>query len=452
MKATLTFSGGAGTVTGANFLLETGSAKFLIDCGTAAQENLCDSENLAPFPYDPASIDVLFVTHAHADHIGRIPKLVRDGFRGVIYSTDATKDISAVMFDDALSVMQEQAARMGCAPLYERADVDRALSLWQAHPYHEPFQVGEVTAAFLDAGHILGSSYVKLTRAGRTILFSGDIGNSPEPLLNERESPAGAHYIVMESVYGDRLHEGRALRKQHLRDAVEATRERGGVLLIPSFSIERTQILLFELNDMVEEGSMQPIPIYLDAPLATRITDLFRRYIHYLNPKARAHFEKGDDPFAFPGLTVIQNKGASQAIHREADPKVIIAGAGMSAGGRIRSHEQHYLGEKKAAVLFVGYQAPGSLGRRIKDGAEKVQIDGRYVRIHAHIDELTGYSGHADRDELLQFAEEAGDGVEKIFVTMGEPKASIFLAQRIKDFYGIETHVPEKGERVALEW
>jgi metallo-beta-lactamase family protein len=455
MKSTLTFCGGAGSVTGADFLLETGTEKLLIDCGTEEREyppeRGCDTVNTRPFPYKPSDITALLVTHSHQDHIGRIPRLVRDGFRGEIHSTAATKDISALMFEDALHVMEGHSREHGCEMLYSAEDVKQTLALWHGHDYHERLSFGDMDTEFLDAGHILGSAMVRFTRDARSALFTGDLGNTPEPLLHPTESPAGVNYIIMESVYGDRLHEERDTRKEILRAAVEEVRERNGVLLIPSFSVERTQILLFELNDMVEEGGMRPIPVYLDSPLAVRVTKVFKKYPQLLSEHARTHFEKGDDPFSFPGLQVVQNSGASHALHRQPNPKIIIAGAGMSGGGRVRAHEKAYLGERHVTVLFAGYQAPGTLGRRLEDGEKQVVIDGERIRVHARFEKLTGYSGHADRDQLLHFIEEAGKSLERVYVTMGEPRASLFLAQRAHDFLGVDARVPQKGDSVEIE-
>jgi metallo-beta-lactamase family protein len=455
-RASITFYGGAGTVTGANFLLDTGSKKILIDCGALEREHLspnqCDLENLKSFPYDPKSIDTLIITHAHQDHIGRIPKLVRDGFSGAIYSTPATKDLSAIMFEDALSIMRSDAERHGCESMYEKGDIDRTLSLWKTREYHEPFGIGENAVEFLDAGHILGSALVKLTRNNRTIIFTGDIGNSPEPLLHDTEPPVGANYLVMESVYGDRLHEDRAARRDILKHAVENARHKKGTLLVPSFSLERTQILLFELNEMIERKEIAPIPVYLDAPLAISVTKVFEKYKNDLNPQAQEEFTRGRDPFSFPGLLQTPDVAESRKIHGMPDPKIIIAGSGMSSGGRIRAHEARYLPDERASILLTGYQAPGSLGRRIQDGEKHVDIAGENINVRAEVGVLSGYSGHADRDQLLSFAENAGEPLERVFVVMGEPKASLFLAQRIKDFLGIEAIVPEKGQSFDVEW
>lgn len=450
-KASITFYGGAGSVTGANFLFDIGGKKILVDCGAVEREDMSHDDNLKAFAYNPSEIDALIVTHAHQDHIGRVPKLVRDGFKGAIYSTGATKDLAALMFDDAISVMTADAKKHGGGIMYEKEDAQKALSLWHTHEYHEPFSIGDARIEFLDAGHILGSAMARFTRGDRTIIFTGDLGNSPEPLLNDTESPEGANYLVMESVYGDRLHEDREERANVLRSAIEAARERGGTLLIPSFSIERTQILLFEMEKMIEAG-MKPVDAYLDAPLAIKVTEVYRRYSHLLNADAQAHFGPGKDPFAFKNLHVIKDVAQSRAIHETPDPKVIIAGAGMSVGGRIRAHEAKYLSDPKASVLFVGYQAPGSLGRRIAEGAKRVSIDGETVDVKATIGSLGGYSGHRDRDGLLSFAEAAGAHLQDVFVVMGEPKAEIFLAQRIHDFLGVRAHVPNMEERADIDW
>jgi metallo-beta-lactamase family protein len=270
--------------------------------------------------------------------------------------------------------------------------------------------------------------------------------------LNDVEKPEGAHYLVMESVYGDRVHEDRGARRDMLKAAVEDARRAQGTLLIPSFSIERTQILLFELNEMMEKKDIAPIPVYLDAPLAIRVTSVFEKYKNELNPDAQQEFSSGHDPFAFPGLVQTSSVSDSSKIHTMPDPKIIIAGAGMSSGGRVRAHEKRYLPEKNATVLQVGYQAPGSLGRRIQDGEREVTIDGERIHMRAQVRSLTGYSGHADRDQLLSFVENAGASLQKAFVVMGEPKASSFLAQRIKEYLGIDAITPAQEDSANIDW
>ncbi len=455
-RATITFYGGAGTVTGANFLLETGDKRVLVDCGALERESptpqICDEENLKPFAYDPKSIDILFITHAHQDHIGRVPKLVRDGFRGAIISTPATKDLSRIMFEDALGIMRDQLQRHGGEPMYEQHDIDVALSLWRTREYHENFEEGDIAVELLDAGHILGSSMVKLTRGGRTIVFTGDIGNTPEPLLRDAEMPTGANYLVMESVYGDRVHEDRDSRRDLLKAAVEEALRKRGTLLIPSFSIERTQILLFELNEMIQKKEIPELPVFLDAPLAIKVTSVFEHYKNDLNEAAQKEFASGKDPFAFRSLIKRPTVRVSVGIHGEQDPKIIIAGSGMSSGGRVRAHEKRYLPEKEATILQVGYQAPGSLGRRIQDGQKQIRIEGENIHVEASVLSLTGYSGHADRDQLLNFAEGAGESLQKAFVVMGEPKASSFLAQRIKEYLGVEAITPAQGDSATIDF
>ncbi len=451
-QSTMTFHGGAGSVTGANFLLDTGGRKILVDCGLQQEGARCYVEDV-DFSYNPADVDTLVITHAHADHIGKIPKLVKDGFRGTIYSTPATKDLSAVMLEDALMILTQEADALGCSPLYDRSDIRRAMELWHTMDYHRPFVVGDdVTASFLDAGHVLGSAMVRMERAGRVSVFTGDLGNSPELILPDTERVEGAHYMVMESVYGDRNHESRNDRTEKLAQVIRDNVKRGGTLLIPVFALQRAQILLYEINRLVEGNRVPHVPVYFDAPLAQRVTDIYRRYQHLYNARVRAEIKRGDDIFDFPQFVSIRNVADSLRIDKKKGPKIVIASSGMSNGGRVRMHERQILGNRKNTILFIGYQAFGTLGREIAERRSKVFIDGTWVRVHAHIESISGYSAHKDSDQLVAFVEDTAATVEHVFLAMGEPAAAQKLAQRLVDTYHIAVTVPRKGDVASLHF
>lgn len=451
--STLGFYGGVGSVTGANFMLDTGKTALLVDCGLVQGSKFAQEENAVPFAYNPADVDVLLVTHAHADHIGRIPKLVKDGFAGVIYSTPPTKTLASVMLRDAIKVMRYEYERYGIALLYDDSDIDHALSLWKTEPLETPFAIDdEVTARFTDAGHILGSAMVQLTRGDKKIVFTGDIGNVPQPLLPPPTIPTEYDYMVMESVYGDRLHEQVAERTALLAEQIEQARARGGALIIPAFSLERTQAMLFEINNLVESGTIEPIPVFLDSPLAISVTDIYREYPTYLKPSIQEQIKAGDDIFEFSGLEFTKTVKESHEIDSVKGAKVIIAGSGMSHGGRIRRHEQNYLGDPKTTVLLVGYQSVGSLGRLLHDGATKVTIDGEEVRVKATIARISGFSGHADRDQLIDLVAQGSSKAKQIFVTMGEERSSLFLTQRLRDYLGLNAIAPEPNAEIEIEF
>lgn len=450
-QTTIFFHGGAGSVTGANFRLDTGGANLLLDCGIMQGGAAAEATNYEPFAYDPSTVTVLVVSHAHADHIGRIPRLVREGFSGPIYSTPPTRDLAAVMLRDAYGVMRTEARRDGREPLYELDDIDAALALWQTVGYGEPTELADdVTLTFRDAGHILGSAFVELERDGVRLVYTGDVGNAPQPLMNPPDIPAGYRYLITESVYGDRRHEEAGDRTElllgHLRDTIAA----GGTLVIPAFSLERTQALLFELNNFVETGLVEPLPVFLDSPLAIEVTGLYRTYRAYLRDGVQEQIREGDDIFDFPRFRMTRTQQESQSITATPGPKVIIAGSGMSEGGRIRAHERRYLDDPDATLLFVGYQAVGSTGRLLQDGARTVRLDGKEIRVRARIATIRGYSGHADRDALVDLAAHGGEDIERVFVTLGEERASLFLAQRLREHLGLTAVVPEAGSREQI--
>jgi metallo-beta-lactamase family protein len=453
MSSVLGFYGGVGSVTGANFLLNTGEVSILVDCGLVQGDRFAQEVNAEPFVYDPHEMDFLLVTHAHADHIGRIPKLVKEGFKGVIYSTAPTRDFASIMLQDALKVMEYEHEKYGSKVIYEAKDIDLTLSLWKTVAYEEVVTLGDgVSASYTDAGHILGSGMVHLVRGDKKIVFTGDVGNTPQPLLNPPVIPKDYDYMIIESVYGDRKHEEVKERSELLKHYILDTQDKNGTLIIPAFSIERTQSMLLEINNMVESQEIQPLPVFLDSPLAIAVTDMYRKYPEYLKDAIREQIKNGDDIFNFEGLSFTPSVKDSQDIHTEKGAKIIIAGSGMSHGGRIILHEKKYLGDTNTTLLLVGYQSVGSFGRLLQDGAKKVHIDGEDVKIRAKIATIRGFSGHADRDQLLNFVAEGGDKAKRVFVTMGEEKSSLFFVQRLRDYLGLNAVAPSLDQKVEIDF
>jgi len=475
-KLKLTFCGGVGSVTGANFLLEgpiaghvggndTGSktfapgvARIIVDCGIEQGTHDSDENNEKDFIYNPADIDVALITHAHMDHIGRIPKLMKDGFRGTIYSTPETKALSVYMLDDALKIMTQNALKSHSEPLYVAADVDKAFSHWKTIPYHQETELFPGYSVNLkDSGHVLGSTMYKLTYTAegedkkRVVMFTGDLGNSPTPLLRDTESIAGTDYLLMESVYGDKNHEDRDTRLKKLIDVLKRNYEQKGVLLMPIFSLEKTQEILFEIHRLMDQGALPKMHMYLDSPLAIKLTDVYEKMSKDFNDSAENEIHKGHDIFSFPGLTIIGSAEESKTIRDVPGPKVIMAGSGMSNGGRIQHHEINYLGDPNNTIVFLGYQAVGTLGRAIMEGAKEVMIHDQKVHVKARIEHIDGYSSHKDSDHLIEFVEEIADHVKKVFVVMGETKSSLFLVQRLRDYLGVNATHPEEGQSVFLD-
>jgi metallo-beta-lactamase family protein len=455
-KLTINFALGARTVTGSNFLISSPTKNILVDCGLLQGERMADEINAEDFPYNPADMDALFVTHAHMDHVGRIPKLVRDGFKGPIYSTNATKDLAALMLDDALHLLTHEAEREGTEPLYELADVKHTMAMWHGYEYHAPIHMDEGTdeaiqVVLRDAGHVLGSAMIEITYNRKRVVFTGDLGNSPAPILRDTETLSDIDYLVMESVYGDRNHEPHLERDAKLKRILTEAVERGGTLIIPAFSLERTQDLLFEINNMVEQKLIPRVPIYLDSPLAIKITAVYKKYEYLFNRDTQSIIKSGDDIFKFPGLIMTPETEESKAIGYTQGPKIVMAGSGMMNGGRIIHHARNYLGDAKNTILLVGYQAIGTPGRFIDEGASQVNLFGVTVPIKAKVEKIFGYSAHKDSDHLAQMIEGIADTVKHVYVVLGEPKASLFLAQKISDQYGVNVSVPERGEIVELD-
>ena len=445
MKSTIYFYGGAGRVTGANFLLDTGGAKFLVDCGLMQGRHTCEQGNWEPFPYDPKTISYLIVTHTHIDHIGRVPKLVRKVYEGTIHSTPATKALAGPLLRDAMELLTNEAQRCGKPPLYEEADIERALSLWKGVDYHKSVELQDkVTLELYDSGHILGSAMAKFSRGGRSVVFTGDLGGGNSPLLPPPEPLPRAQYLIIESVYGDRTREDGS-RREELENIIEDTAARGGTLLIPAFSTERTQDLLFEIRTLMGEKRVPSMPVYLDSPLAREITSVFVEQL------GRGNI------FYFPELRFVAGVEESRKLAAAPNPKIILAGSGMSSGGRVLAHESVVLPDEKSTLLIVGYQAAGSLGRRLLEGAKKVELlgaDGRgvSVQVRARVRSVFGYSAHMDGEELLEFINKGAGPLEQVFAVEGEPASASFLAQRARDYLGVKTTAPEGGEKSEINF
>jgi metallo-beta-lactamase family protein len=449
-KNQIIFHSGVGTVTGANFSLRTNAGNFLVDCGLVQGERVAEEINAENFGFEVGDVDALFITHAHLDHVGRIPKMVKEGYDGPIYSTPQTKALAELVLRDAVNILAMEAKREDKEIIYDLADVERAFNSWKTIDYHEKFALAHgVDVILRDAGHILGSAMIEFTvnHEGRTqkILFTGDLGNSPSPLLRDTEEPGLPDYMVIESVYGDRNHESKEARTEQFKKIIEDSIKRGGTLVIPAFSIDRTQIILYELNNMVENGLIPSVPVFVDSPMAIRATDIYASNTMLFNEGVLGQITKGDNIFAFPKLEFTMSKNDSEDIQKMKGAKIILAGSGMSVGGRVIGHEAHYLPDPKSTILLVGYQAAGSLGRQLADGSKKVKVYGDTIKVKAKIETMYGFSAHRDSDHLLEFVSKAGDNLKKVFVVMGEPRASMYLAQRINNELETEAVVPERG-------
>jgi metallo-beta-lactamase family protein len=429
------------------------------------ERNLAD-RNWQPFPVPPASIDAVLLTHAHIDHCGYLPKLARDGFRGPVHATLPTAEIAKTVLMDSARLQAEDAAfklkrhqrenRKGprpVGPLYTIADVEQCCSHFSPVQYHQPLTVAPgVEVTFTDAGHILGSASLHIRSNGKSIVFSGDIGRWNRPIIEDPDFCEPADFVVMESTYGDRLHEQTSLIEEKLCAIINDTVKRGGNLIIPTFAIERAQEVLYYFNTLVRAKRIPPILIFVDSPMAVTVTQIFEHHMAMLDAEMNQLVRNQQSPFRFPGLKMVQTVDESKGINSIKGTIAVMAGAGMCTGGRIKHHLANNLSRPECTVLFVGYQAVGTLGRLIENGVSPIRLFGQSLPVRARIEQLPGFSAHADRNELLQWLSKIGPTPPRnIFVTHGEPETARAFSETLRREKNFSSSVPKYGEEAILE-
>ena len=471
----ITFLGATKTVTGSNFLVEAAGKKFLVDCGMYQGQAEQEWENSAPFAFDVQEIDFMLLTHAHIDHSGRIPKLYNEGFRNPIYATKATCDLCSIMLPDSGHIQEmenewknRKRKRKGLPPeepIYTAEDAIKCMEVFRPVSYDKIVDIDEnIHVRFNDAGHMLGSSIIeiwaneqgKLTKA----VFTGDLGNNDIPLLSSPTMIEDADYLVMESTYGGRLHMRNDDKAELFLDIVSETLDNGGTVVIPSFAVGRTQEILYEINMLKAKKdddvfrkkyeTLMKTNVYVDSPLATSATEVFRENMDIFDEETQKVIQSGDNPLDFPGLKFTQSVDESKALNESDEPCIIISASGMCEVGRIKHHLKHNIWNPKSTILFVGYQAPGTLGRKIVDGAEKVKIFGEEFTVKARVEYIEGYSGHADQEWLLNFIYSFIRKPKTIFLVHGEPDGQVILKQKIQGTTQIPVIIPEYGEQYEL--
>lgn len=471
----ITFLGATKTVTGSNFLVEAAGKNFLVDCGMYQGQAENEWENSAPFIFDVNKIDFMLLTHAHIDHSGRIPKLYNDGFRNKLYATKATCELCSIMLPDSGHIQEmeiewknRKRVRKGLEPeppLYTAEDALKCMEIFCPIKYDEIIDIDEhIHVRFNDAGHMLGSAIIEVwaEENGKTTkaVFTGDIGNNDIPLLSSPTMIDDADYLVMESTYGRRLHIRNDEKAELFLNIVAETLDKGGTVVIPSFAVGRTQEILYELNNLKEVKkdeefkkkyqTLMKAPVYVDSPLAISATEVFRNNMDIFDEETREIMKKGDNPLEFPGLQFTKTAEESKALNEKNESSIIISASGMCEVGRIKHHLKHNLWNPNSTILFVGYQAPGTLGRKIVDGAKIVKVFGEDIAINARIEYIEGYSGHADQEWLLNFIYSFLKKPKTIFLVHGEPEGQMILKQKIQGTAEIPVIIPEYGEEYEL--
>ena len=472
----VTFFGATKTVTGSNFLVEGAGKKFLVDCGLYQGSTREEIKNNEPFPYNIEEIDFMLLTHAHIDHSGRIPKLYKDGYRKPIFATNATCDLCAIMLPDSGHIQETETEwknkkriRRGediLIPIYDAETAAKSLELFRGVDYDQIIEIDDnIHVRFNDAGHMLGSSiievWIKEEGENKKIVFSGDIGNNDIPLLSEPTMIEDADFLVMESTYGDRLHIENENKAERFIQIVTDTISQGGTVVIPSFAVGRTQEILYELNKFKGSSNDTPefdrrfdllmhTPVYVDSPLAISATEVFRENMNLFDEETQELIQRGDNPLEFPGLKFTQTVEESKELNESDESCIIISASGMCEVGRIKHHLKHNIWNPKNTILFVGYQALGTLGRKIVDGAKTVKIFGEEVSVNARVEYIEGYSGHADQQGLLNFVYSFIKKPEHIFLVHGEEQGQKVLRDKIIEDTEVPVTIPDYGETYEL--
>lgn len=460
------FLGAAKTVTGSCHMMQTGAHRFAVDCGMHQGNAEIEKRNYDTWKYEPASVEFFLITHAHIDHSGLLPCMVRDGFRGDIYCTPPTRDLLEIMLLDSAHIQEMEAEwrnkkrqRFGkemTQPLYTTADAERTLALLKPVEYGKPFSpFPELSVNYMDAGHILGSAFVELCvkedDGEFKAVFSGDLGRPDQLLINDPSVITDAHYLFMESTYGDRDHKGKGHSREELAEAIAYSHARGEKVIIPAFAVERTQEILYSLYLLEKEGKLPgDMPVYVDSPMAIRATEVFRKYRQYYDDETKAIIEAGEDPLNLSNLKFTPTTAQSQAINLTSGPAVVISASGMCNAGRVKHHLRHNLWREGASVVFVGYQGKGTPGRRIVDGAETIRIFGEDIAVKAKVFTIGGFSAHAGQSEMLEWLKHFTTPGMKVFLVHGENKKQRTLAKLIEQTYGLEVHIPDYLETCTL--
>ncbi len=468
MAIKLKFLGAAQNVTGSRHLLQANGAKVLVDCGLY-QERQFRSRNWDPFTCPPKSLDAVLLTHAHLDHCGLLPKLVKEGFKGRIYCTAATAEIAQIILLDSAHLQEEDAefkrkrhkreGRKGpypVVPLYTTADAEACFPQFYPVRYKQPIEIADgMEATFCDAGHVLGSSIirVKVSQNGeqRSVIFSGDIGRPDRPIVQDPSIVEQADYILVESTYGDRVHQGPENVKKMIADVINSTKKAGGKIIVPSFALERSQELLYYINELLIEKAIPQMPVFLDSPMASRITEVFQRHRELYDEQMNALLRRSGSPFDFPGLRMAGTSDESKAINHIKGTIVIIAGSGMCTGGRIKHHLANNIAKSNNTIMFVGYQAVGTLGRQIVDGEKEVRILGQKYPVNARVVRINGFSAHADKQELLEWLGGLKKPPRRLFVVHGESESARHFGDFIHEETGWPVAVPAYQDEIVLD-